>query len=155
MLTPASPADLPPLGELVADDPFWRYPAAMSGEGIARLRVWLTARPEPGYLAVVTETGSSASVTASVELIWAELAGRYGSSLVLLEHSPAPKVSEGEEILDLVLIGADGSIHWSRVWPSPEENPRHAGLEVWMAVHGHQIVSKSASQFDWCQDEND
>jgi hypothetical protein len=26
MLTPAFPADLPPLGELVADDPFWRYP---------------------------------------------------------------------------------------------------------------------------------
>ena len=33
MLTPASPADLPPLGELVADDPFWRYsPAAMPGD---------------------------------------------------------------------------------------------------------------------------
>ena len=30
MLTPASPADLPPLGELIADDPFWRYPARAS-----------------------------------------------------------------------------------------------------------------------------
>jgi hypothetical protein len=28
MLTPASPADLPPLGELVADDLFWRYPSS-------------------------------------------------------------------------------------------------------------------------------
>jgi hypothetical protein len=33
------------------------------------------------------------------------------------------------EALDLVHIGADGSPHWSRVWPTPEENPRHAGLD--------------------------
>ena len=25
-LTPASPDSLPPLGELIADEPFWRYP---------------------------------------------------------------------------------------------------------------------------------
>ncbi len=49
MLTPAFPADLPPLGELVTDDPFWRYPsAALPGEGVAHLRVWLTTGPEPG-----------------------------------------------------------------------------------------------------------
>jgi len=91
MLTPAFPADLPPLGELVADDPFWRYPpAAMPGEGVAHLRVWLTTGPEPGHLAVVTETGLPASVTKSAGQIWAELAGRWGPSLVLLEHSPAP-----------------------------------------------------------------
>ena len=34
------------------------------------------------------------------------------------------------ETLDLARIGADGSPHWSRVWPTPEENPRHAGLEL-------------------------
>jgi hypothetical protein len=28
---------------------------------------------------------------------------------VLLEHSPAPAAGDGEETLDLVLIGADGS----------------------------------------------
>ena len=28
VLTPASPSDLPPLGELVADEPSWRYPPA-------------------------------------------------------------------------------------------------------------------------------
>jgi hypothetical protein len=48
-LTPASPSDLPPLGELVADDPFGRYPSGILGrEGVAHLRVWLTAGPEPG-----------------------------------------------------------------------------------------------------------
>ena len=125
------------------------------GKGVAHLRVWLTAGPELGYLAVVTETGLTASVTESAGRIWTELVGRFGPSLVLLEHYPATEAGEGGESLDLVRIGADGSPHWSRVWPTPEENPRHAGLELWMAAYGHQIVSKMASEFDWCQDEDD
>lgn len=141
-LTPASADDLPPLGELIADDPFWRHPAGgLAGEGIAHQRVWMTA------------TGVAASVTESAGRIWAELAGRYGPSLVLLEHHPAPEMGEGAETLDLVRVGADGSPHWTRVWPNPEENPRHAGLELWMAAYGHQIVGRPASAFDWCQDE--
>jgi len=148
-LTPASPSDLPPLGELVADVPFWRYSAAaLAGEGIARLRVWLTAGPEPGHLAVVTGTGPAASVTESVRRIWAGLARRYGPSLVLLEHFPAPETGEGMGSLDLVRIGTDGSLHWSRVWPTPKENPRHAGLELWMAAYGYQIVGRPAREFD-------
>lgn len=126
-LTPASPSDLPPLGELVADDPFERYPSGILGrEGVAHLRVWLTAGPEPGHLAVVTETGLAASVTESAGHIWAELARRHGPSLVLLEHYPAPEGGEsreGGESLDLVRIGADGSPRWSRVWPTPETIP--------------------------------
>lgn len=141
-LTPASPADLPPLGDLVADDPFWRYPAGVAREGAAHLRVWLTAGPEPGHLAVVTETGLAASVTESAGHIRAQLVRRYGPSLVLLEHCPGPELSEGTETLDLVRVGADGSPRWSRVWPTPEDNPRHAGLEVWMATYGQQIVSR-------------
>ena len=58
VLTPASPSDLPPLGELVAEEPFRRYPSAtMAGAGAAHLRVWLTTGAEPGHLAVVTGTG--------------------------------------------------------------------------------------------------
>jgi hypothetical protein len=156
MLTPASPADLPPLGELVADDMFWRYPSGVAaGQGVARLRVWLTTGPEPGYLAVVTEAGRTASVTGSAGRIWAALAGRFGPSVVLLEHHPASASGEGGESLDLVRFGADGSPHWSRVWPAPEENPRHAELELWMALYGHQIVSRPASEFDQCEDEGD
>jgi hypothetical protein len=150
VLTPASPDDLRPLGELVVDDLFWRHPAGdLAREGVARLRVWLTAGPEAGYLAIVTETGSEASVTESAGHIWAVLAPRYGPSLVLLEDHPAPELGEGLETLDLVRAGADGSPHWTRVWPTPEENPRHAGLELWMAAHGYQIVSTPASAFDW------
>jgi hypothetical protein len=155
-LTPASPGDLPPLGELVADEPFWRYPSGAPGrEGVAHLRVWTTATVPPGYLAVVTETGSAAEVTESAGYIWAVLARRYGPSLVLLEHNFAPESGEGTETLDLVRVGAGGSPHWLRVWPTREDNPRHAGLERWMAVHGYQIVSKPASASDWCEDEGD
>ena len=150
-LTPASADDLPPLGDLIVDDPFWRHPAGgLAREAAAHLRVWATATATPGHLAVVTETGRTASVTESAGRIWAELAGVYGPSLVLLEHYPAPESGEGLETLDLVRIGADGSPHWSRVWPTPEQNPRHAGLELWMAAYGHQIVSKPASEPGWC-----
>jgi hypothetical protein len=144
-LTPASVDDLPQLGELVADEPFWRYPAAgLDREDVAHLRVWLTTGPEPCYLAVVTETGPAASVTESARYIRAELARRYGPAVVLLEHHLAPGLDQGARTLDLVRFGADGSPHWSRVWPTPQEHPRHAGLELWMAAHGYQIVSGPA-----------
>lgn len=100
-LTPASPDSLPPVGELIADEPFWRYPLGAAGESVARLRVWLTAGAEPGHLAVVTETGAAVLVTRSAGQIWAKLARRYGPpSLVLLEHHPAPETGEGAETLD-------------------------------------------------------
>jgi len=102
-------------------------------------------------VAVVTETGLGNSVTESAGRIWAELVRGYGPPLVLLEHHPAPELAEGAETLDLVRIGADGSSHWTRVWPTPEEHPRHAGLEVWMAKYGYLIVSRPASAFDYCE----
>jgi hypothetical protein len=127
-LTPASAADLPPLGELLVDDPFWQYPA------------WGLAREGAGHL--------------RAGRIRAGLARRYGPCLVLLEHHPGPESGEGMETLDLVRVGADGSPHWSRVWPTPAENPRHAGLELWMAAYGHQIVGRPASWFDRRDDTN-
>jgi hypothetical protein len=72
---------------------------------------------------------------------------------VLLEHHLAPEFGEGVETLDLVRVGVDDSPHWSRVWPTPEDNPRHAGLEVWMANYGHLIVGRPASYFDRCEDD--
>jgi len=155
ILTPASPESLPPIGEQIADEPSWRFPLGAAGrEGVAHLRVWLTAGPEPGHLAVVTGTGTEALVTQSTRQIWAALARRYGPSLVLLEHHPAPETREGAETLDLVRVGPDGSSHWLGVWPTPEDNPRHAGLEQWMAIHGHRIAGKPASWFDSCQDDD-
>ena len=44
-LTPASPGDLPPLGELVADEPLWRHPAwGLAREGV---RICVSGRPRP------------------------------------------------------------------------------------------------------------
>jgi hypothetical protein len=63
--------------------------------------VWLTAGPEPGHLAVVTQADLAAPVAESAGQIWAELARRYGPSLVLLDYHKAPEVGEGAEILDL------------------------------------------------------
>ena len=71
---------------------------------------------------------------------------------MLLEHHLAPEADEGAETLDLVRIGTDGSPHWTRIWPTPEDNPRHAGLELWMIACGHQIVSRPASWFDSYED---
>ncbi len=118
------------------------------------MRVWATTTATPGYLAVVTETGDAASVPESAGHIWAELALGFGPSLVLLEHDLAPEFGEGMETLDLLRIGADGSPRWSRVWPTPEDNPRHAGLELWMATSGHQIVNRPPGAFDWCEYED-
>jgi hypothetical protein len=102
-LTPASGDDLPALGELLVDDPCWQYPAwGLVREGVGHLRVWAAAAASPGYLAVVTETGGITSVTESAGRIWAGLARRYGSSLVLLEHHPAAESGEGMETLDLL-----------------------------------------------------
>ena len=154
-LTAASADDLPPLGELLVDDPFWQYPArGLAREGAGHLRVWAIAAASPGSLAVVTETGGITSVTESAGRISAGLARRYGPSLVLLSTTPRPGPARALETLDLVRIGADGSPHWTRVWPTPEENPRHAGLELWMAGYGHQIVGRPASWFDWRDDTN-
>jgi hypothetical protein len=153
-LTPASAADLPPLGELIVDDPFWGYQAGPARAGVGHLRVWLTAGPEPGYLAVVTDTGAARSVTESAGRIWVALALRFGPVLVLLEHLLAPELSEGMGSLDRVRVGADGSPHWTRIWPTPEDHPRHTELELWMATDGYQIVSSPAGEFDGCEDDD-
>lgn len=147
-LTPASPGDLPPLRRLIVDDPFWRHPAGNPArEGLAHLRVWTTGTAAPGYLAVVTATGSAATVTTSAGRIWADLARVYGPSLVLLEHDARAEAGQRES-LDLVRIGRDGRANWSRVWPTDEDSPRHAGLEEWMAAYGPQIVTMAADDGD-------
>jgi hypothetical protein len=115
-LTPASADDLPLLGGMVADEPFWRYPWAMALKGGAHQRVWLPvlspatwlASPKPG-----TRAPSPSPPGASGQ----SSPPRYGHSVVLLEHHLAPEFGEGMETLDLARFGADGSPHWSRIWP--------------------------------------
>ena len=80
-----------------------------------------------------------------------EARARLGREMV----QRVPEFGEGMESLDLVRIGADGSPHWTRIWPTPEDNSRHARLELWMAAYGYQIVSGPAGAFDWCEGEDD
>jgi hypothetical protein len=153
-LTPASADDLPAVGELIVDDPFCPYPSgSLAREGVAHLRVWATFTTAPGRLAVVTETGLTACVTSSAGCIWAELARVCGPWLVLLEHARR-QAHQQEEHMDLVRIGRDGQPHRTRVWPTGEDNPRHAGLQAWMTAYGHQIVDMAANDAGWYHDED-
>ena len=142
-LTPASAGDLPPIGELVADDLFWRYLAgSLRREGVAHLQVWTTATVPPGDLAVVTETGHTGSVTESAGEIWAELPAVTGRPWCCSSTALRPSSAR---VLRLSI--------WTCIWPTAEENPRHAQLELWMANYGYQIVSRPASWFDSCEGE--
>ena len=70
-LTPASADDLPPLSELLVDDPFWQYPAwGLAREGVGHLRIWATATASPGYLAVVTEPSAKTDQTEPMRNPW-------------------------------------------------------------------------------------
>jgi hypothetical protein len=130
-LTPASPADLPPLGALVADDPSWRYPAGgLAREGVAHLRVWLTAGPEPGHLAVVTETGLAASVTESAGHIWAALARRYGCRCRKLCH-----------VCDL------GVFVYQAAEPVPPPHPDTCVLPWYMRASGGRVLPHEADGY--------
>jgi hypothetical protein len=133
--------DLPPLGELVTDDPWWRYPSAcLAGDGIAHLRVWAAGG---GHLAVVSETGIGASVTNSITGIWAVLAARYPGPLTLIEHYPAAESFGGGEHLDLVHVDDRRQPAWRRLWPTSPANPDHDLLNAWMSRHGRVIIPDS------------
>src|SRR5215468_12152571 len=132
-LTPASPDSLPPLGGLIADEPFWRFPlGAMAGEGVAHLRVWLTPGAEPGYLAVVTETGSAAPVTESAGDIWAVLARRYGPFCCAARALPGTR--DGGR-------GGDPQ-------PGPHRRRRQRALAACVADLGGQSASRRAGALD-------
>ena len=132
-LTPASPEHLPPIGDLIADEPFWRYPlGAVARQGVTHLRVWLTAGPEPGHLAVVTETGSAAVATVAPGISGPALARRYGPSVVLLEHHPAPQTGEG---------AGDPQ-------PGPRRRRRQPALAPCLADPGGQSPSRQAGALD-------
>jgi hypothetical protein len=71
--------------------------------------------------------GLGASVTNSVEYIWADLVDRHGEPLLLLEHYPASEQMPGDgDTLDQVAV-LDGRPVWRRVAdPAGEPRPRDA-----------------------------
>jgi hypothetical protein len=114
-LTPASADDLPPLAELIADDPFLRHPAVgLAREDVAHLRVWTTATDPPGRSGPSSPAGTGPTSCCSSTTPTRDRRRRG-------DPRPVPHRRRRQP-------------HWLRVWPTPEENPRHAGLELWMAV---------------------
>ena len=60
----ASADDLPPLGDLIADEPYWRHQASLAREGVAHLRVDDRDRSR-GLLALVTQLPGAAGLCAA------------------------------------------------------------------------------------------
>jgi hypothetical protein len=140
-LTPASADDLPPIGDLIVDEPFWRHPAwGLAREGVAHLRIWATATDPPGHVAVVTETGLEDSVTESAGRIWADLVRRYGPSLVLLEHHPAPELSGMARKFVGVHSGQAARVWgWILPWASIRRSRSSRSVRVNFQVNGRAI----------------
>jgi hypothetical protein len=129
---PAFP-DLPIPKDLILDDPFWRYtPPQFSAAGEAHLRIWTTDAGQ--RLAMVTELDLGPSITNSIEHIWQTLIDEHSDELVLLEHWPPPE-SLGEEHLDQVVV-QQGTPHWRRIWPLPDDNPHAQAFGAWMNSFG-------------------
>ena len=122
-LTPASPDSLPPVGDLIADEPFWRYRAGASGRALPTSAGGSPRILSPATWPVVTETGTASGITEPAEHIWAALARRYGPSLVLPEHHPAPQTGERGQILDLVRRCRRQPALHARVAGSAAESP--------------------------------
>ena len=111
----ALPASAPPIGELVADEPFWRYPlGATAGEGIAHLRVWRTASSEPGPSGRRHGDWLRGLVAGSAPHIWVVPARRYGPLHRAARASHGTGDGEGTQTHDLDRIGAYGGLHWLR-----------------------------------------
>lgn len=138
---------LPTLGELLVDEPRWRYPTTGIGGGMgeARLRVWQTADHEHHLVAVVTELGVGLSITNGIEHIWAALTLLFpGRPLILLEHWPADQSGESGDHIDQADIVAGAPV-WRRVWPTPSDNPDHLTNRAWIAHNGHVVLSTDTS----------
>jgi hypothetical protein len=133
---------LPIIGEPLADEARWRYPAPgfAGGHGYARLRVWAArgARGD-GVLAVVTELGQGVSITNAIADIWQALKMAYQEDLWLIEHWPASQAPESGEHLDAVIVDRQQPL-WARVWPASPSHPSHSQLAAWMAVNGAQVL---------------
>lgn len=138
------PPWLPPLRELVLDDPLWTYragPEKGAPEGLARLRVWQAG--EAGHFAVVTESGAGLSVTNGAREIWRALAAQFGAPLGLAEWWPHEQSLRHGMHADLVLPPKPGGEpRWVRLWPVHRYNPHAVLFSDWWAAYGLQIMAE-------------
>jgi hypothetical protein len=134
---------LPPLGELLVDEPRWVYPARWFGDGVARLRVWATSDHTEARVAVVGDLAEGVSITNAIEHIAAALHRRYPAArVILLEHwSAGHPYGDGEHI-DQALV-AEGGVRWRQLWPiPPADAPDSADVLAWTAAHGTAVLDR-------------
>lgn len=124
---------LPEPGDLVCDDPAYRYDSDCGpGYGRTHLRVWRCGDAEqPTWLAMITEIGDGATVTNSAAHIWSALVEEYGPELVVLEHWNAGSGSGPDHVDQMAMDKGDPT--WRRIWPTPEDHPNHAEFDAWYA----------------------
>lgn len=134
--------DLPALGELVLDDPWWTYRTSGigGGSGVVRLRVWRSLESRHEIVAVATELGAGVSVTNSIEFIAAKLATAFPRQhFVLFEHWPDGE--SGAEHLEQVVATPGEQPRWRRVWPTPPTNPLCDQFGEWIRQNGPKVLT--------------
>lgn len=130
------PPWLPPLRELLLDDPAWSYRSGLAElPGVARLRVWRAG--EAGHFAVVTETGAGLSISTAAPSIWQALLGQYGVPFGLAAHYPAE-----DSRTELVLPLQQGpGIRWFPLWPVEPGSPHEQLRTAWWDRFGLQVTA--------------
>lgn len=138
------PPWLPPLRELLLDDPEWVFrsgPEPGAPAGTARLRVWRAG--ERGHFAVVTQGGAGASVTTGAREIWRVLSEVYGAPLGLAEFWPHDQDPAAGVHADLVLPPKPGGEpRHLRLWPAAGYHPHTVMFDAWWASYGLQIMAE-------------
>lgn len=134
---PVLPAITDPAARPMRSVPRWRYGSSCAaGHGIGHLRIWTTDAFE--LLAIVTETGSGATVTNSADRIAAQLATDHPHSKIhLMERWPGGIL---EPHLDSVTIDPHGQPAWHRVYPVGTRHARAADHHAWWLATGRHLL---------------
>ena len=134
---------LPPLGELLVDEPRWVYPARGFGDGVARLRVWATSEDTAARVAVVGDLAEGVSITNAIEHIAAALHRRYPAArVILLEHWSAEHPYGDGEHIDQALV-AEAGVQWRQLWPTPPADaPDRTEVLAWTYAYRAAVLDR-------------
>lgn len=131
-----------PCAALLLEAPAWRYRSGCAaGYGVAVLRLYGAGE---ATLAVVTETGTGASITNSAEEIWQDLTvllaelGRDPRGLVVVEHWPADQSAPDHiEHADQMTAGPGGA-RWRHLGPHARPGSEEA---AWWRQTGRALIA--------------
>jgi hypothetical protein len=152
---PASPDSLPPIGDLIADEPFWRYRSAPRlGRELRTCACGLPRRLSQAACPLSLRLAPRLRSRSLLRISGPHSSAAHWPSVVLIEHYLAPETEEGRRP-STWSASAPTAVCTDSVSDRPRRKPRHAELELGMAVHGYQIVSEPSAWFDQCPDGSD